>query len=849
MGAALTSPVFKDYGEFFMNSSNILTVPYQNVTAAFRVPVAINSTAINGFDWTQPYPGSRIDGHTANLQVAQEMALSASLVENATTVLSSLTFGIPDSMTSRGHPLAMDPSWYICRHVFISTKPDAKQAVDGGSKCGFLSQSCRADLKTSLTQDWGQAADGTMCSALGFDAIPRSCQASFGLARQDVMAFDAAFVANTTLGPAQTSKEQQLYSWRIGTGYHDPGDARAYALAANRTYLVATVWGYSQSAKSIKVPEVSFGCLSSGASYVPPPPAPSSSSPTSTAVSTAASTTASTFTSVPSPTAIRNKAAFGDDMSKAKVNIRDGIYTSGMTVMRAFNKGAIFGNIQISTLAFRDDFSSDTMGKWTIIDGKYQVSSNAVVLSASPIAKALTTGLISKDLVYEADIFIDSASGNGDGGFIFRVSNAKAGPDSYNGYYAGIGNGLVVLGRADSNWNRLKTVQAADIKAGQKHHLMIRARGDSISVYVDDLNTPRMVVKDGKYATGLSGIRAYMTTLSMQRVQDEDKQLDPSFIWILQLLYTSQSTVLAGRLLTHSGPSSFLWLISNIMLPLLFMTVFLAAGVTANKAAAKYQALFFYQLYRLEVDAHGLANSRMAPGCVKAGGVCDLEAFIKEVCTVKKKPKRDASGNIIRLPNGKPELLMEPDLAKIVWAHVGEGADLDVFSTEFDKSGFSGNFDNTKIFKGWNQKDTFETVMTEAADIGTKAIAKLKAEGREPADDRVNKMIAALKTHGDARRYDQARMITTAFQNEMNKRRFTAALTAPIERPPVPGYRKIDAVQTISDNAGRAGFQKIESDVRDYVTNFNSAGLSKSHVDAIVKTQDVHNHFAQVCQT
>ncbi|KAF5858683.1 hypothetical protein ETB97_003898 [Aspergillus alliaceus] len=640
MGAALTSPVYIDYDEFFIRSSNILAVPYENVTAAFKTPIAIHSTAIDGFDWTQPYPGSRRDGHTAYLEIAQEMPLSASIVENATTVLSSLTFGIPDSMSSGGQPLAMDPSWYICRHVFISTRPEVKLAVDGGSKCNFLSQACQADLKTSLTQDWGKVANGTMCSALGFDAIPPSCQDSFGFARQDVMAFDAAFLANTTLGPVQTNKEQHQYSWRIGTGYHNPGDARAYALAANRTYLVATVWGYSQSATPIRVPEVSFGCLSSGASYIPPPPAP----PLSTTTTTTASTSP---TSAPTETPIPNNVAFGDDfssgsmaqwktyggsfdassgalvgstslggkalvntnfknflfeadvmlpstsgnagllfrvsnpsigadaysgyyagidasgsvvlgrasnswtrlgsspadmasnkvhhvkvqamdkaldlfvddMSKAKVSVMDGMYTSGMNGVRVYDTGATFDNIQITPLAFSDDFSSGTMGKWTTVDGKYQVSSNAAVLSASPIAKALTTDVTSKDLIYEADVSIDSSSANGNGGFIFRVSNAKAGPDSYNGYYAGIGNGLVVLGRADNNWNELKMIQAADIKEGQKHHLVIRTSGDSISVYVDDLNTPRIMVKDGKYSAGLSGIRAYMTTLSVSNVR------------------------------------------------------------------------------------------------------------------------------------------------------------------------------------------------------------------------------------------------------------------------------------------------------------------------------------------
>ncbi|KNG88143.1 hypothetical protein ANOM_003350 [Aspergillus nomiae NRRL 13137] len=324
IAAALNSPVYIDYNELFINSSNILAVPYENVTAAFKTPVSIYSTAVDGFDWTQPYPGSRKDGHTVYLEIAQEMPLSESIVQNSTTVLSSLMFGIPDSMSSGGQPLAMDPSWYICRHVFISTKPEAKLAVDSGSKCDFLSRTCQDDLRTSLTQDWGKAANGTMCSALGFDPIPPSCQGSFGFARQDVMDFDAAFLANATLAPAQTSKEQQQYSWRLGTGYHHPGDARAYDLAANRT--------------------------SRGVIWLP----------------------------------------------------------------------FVWRRRRPTTFTF---------------------------------------SIINHDRDYGIDVFI------------CRRSNAKTGLDSYNGCYAGIGNGLALLGRADNNWNGFETIQAADVKAGQEHPL------------------------------------------------------------------------------------------------------------------------------------------------------------------------------------------------------------------------------------------------------------------------------------------------------------------------------------------------------------------------------------------
>ncbi|QKX54055.1 uncharacterized protein TRUGW13939_01138 [Talaromyces rugulosus] len=284
------------------------------------------------------------------------------------------------------------------------------------------------------------------------------------------------------------------------------------------------------------------------------------------------------------------------------------------------------------------------------------------------------------------------------------------------------------------------------------------------------------------------------------------------------------------------------------MLPLLFITIFLAAGVTANKVAGKYQVLFFYQLYRLEVEAFGLEVSRMAPGCAKNGVVCDMEAFMKEICIIDRKPKFGADKKPIMIPNtNRPEIFDYPDLNKVDWARIGEGADLDVFATEFDKSGFMGKLENAKIFKGWNQESTFKNVMTEAEVIGTKAIAQLKKDGK-PADDRSNKMIAALKTHADARRYDQAQNILEGFSKYMGGKRFTIVYTDPIERPPVPGYRKIDVDRTISDNQGRAGFNKVEEVVKNFVTKENSAKISLSHVQAIVKTDEIHEHLAEACK-
>ena len=63
--------------------------------------------------------------------------------------------------------------------------------------------------------------------------------------------------------------KQAQFDWRIGTGFNDKGDPKAYLAASNRTYLMATAWGYSAqfaSKNSASIsnysPNVTLTCLS-----------------------------------------------------------------------------------------------------------------------------------------------------------------------------------------------------------------------------------------------------------------------------------------------------------------------------------------------------------------------------------------------------------------------------------------------------------------------------------------------------------------------------------------------------------------------------------------------------------
>ncbi|KAL6807245.1 carbohydrate-binding module family 66 protein [Trichoderma sp. SZMC 28013] len=634
MGSQVSSPVFLDNGEFFMDTNNIVNVSWPNVSDAFSKPVAMSSSSFPGYDWTQPYPGGGlIDGHSVQLTVAPEVLMNETVVENSTTVLSSLTFSLPDSMVSSGKILPMDPSWYICRHIFISTDAATKASADQAEPgCHTLPQTCLDDLSSTLTNDWGKADNNSMCAQLIYDPIPESCVSSFGFSRQDVLAADSTTIADSVLGPLQTSNQQQQYSWRIGTGYRDPGDSRAYEIAANRTYLVATVWGYSKAAnpKTIKVPGVTWTCISSGDAYVPASPLLSSttttsSGPTSTPTAIPVTdafyddftagmdqwitydgsyrvdsgalvtdesqggkamlhTTYNNFTfeaDITLPTDSGNAGlifravsadigadayrgyyagistennvvlglaeynwtqlslvdmtvkanqvhhvkvralgstidVFVDDMTKAKISTKHTAYIFGMDGVRVFDTGATFDNIQILPVAFGEDFASGKIDTWNTYGGSFAVQSAALVAQSSSGGKALIANKLFGDFVYEADMTITDANGNA--GLVFRVSNPYDGADGYYGYYAGIGNGFVVLGRADDNWNELSNVSAASVKIGTVHHIMVKAKGDSLSVYVDDMNTPKISLQDDTYRLGSNGVRVYQTEATVDNI-------------------------------------------------------------------------------------------------------------------------------------------------------------------------------------------------------------------------------------------------------------------------------------------------------------------------------------------
>ncbi|KAJ6785863.1 hypothetical protein PWT90_10962 [Aphanocladium album] len=167
---------------------------------------------------------------------------------------------------------------------------------------------------------------------------------------------------------------------------------------------------------------------------------------------------------------------------------------------------------------FRDDFADGSLKRWSTYGGGYQVVTNALVGQKARGSKALVNGRQFSDFSFETDITL-SAGGMGDAGFIFRVTDPGQGEDDYNGYYAAIDTkNQVILGLISHNWRQIGRAQAS-IQAGRTYHIKVRAKGSSLSVYVDDMAAPKIKVTDSTYARGLNGVRVYNTGARYENIK------------------------------------------------------------------------------------------------------------------------------------------------------------------------------------------------------------------------------------------------------------------------------------------------------------------------------------------
>lgn len=176
-----------------------------------------------------------------------------------------------------------------------------------------------------------------------------------------------------------------------------------------------------------------------------------------------------------------------------------------------------------------DDFSDgnldehyEKMGN----DLQAEVRDGALNLTARFGDKLIMKDISMADGIYEAEITInDLYDAGGNAGFAIRSSNYLIGPDGLDGYYVGIGNGYVQVGRMNNSWTELAKVDIPELTLGTTHKLTVAVFGSRIQVYVDDADTPCVDITDSTYSQGGVAIRGFQcnSTIDNVRIVSEPK--------------------------------------------------------------------------------------------------------------------------------------------------------------------------------------------------------------------------------------------------------------------------------------------------------------------------------------
>lgn len=121
------------------------------------------------------------------------------------------------------------------------------------------------------------------------------------------------------------------------------------------------------------------------------------------------------------------------------------------------------------------------------------------------------------DVTIEVDVRFDD--GEGDAGVIVRGTAFGGGIDEVDGYYAAlnVGGDLAFFGRMDGGYVHLAGAPVT-LDPGVWYHVKVVAAGDTISLFVGDMQTPKVSIVDDTFAAGAVGLRAFLAVASFDNI-------------------------------------------------------------------------------------------------------------------------------------------------------------------------------------------------------------------------------------------------------------------------------------------------------------------------------------------
>jgi AbrB family looped-hinge helix DNA binding protein len=195
-----------------------------------------------------------------------------------------------------------------------------------------------------------------------------------------------------------------------------------------------------------------------------------------------------------------------NDMDTPMITVTDASYSSGAIGLKTYFSASKFRNVEARSTFF-EDFDNGARS-WSEIDGSWSIINGEYVITSGPGYKSIATDTNFGDFTYGFDINITAGEGNS--GCIFRGNSFGIGVDAYFGYYTGLDvRGNVLLGLTNgSDWIPLAS-HPMPVPFKTWIHIKVEAVGSSIKVYVADMDTPCISVKDSTYTSGSIGLRSY----------------------------------------------------------------------------------------------------------------------------------------------------------------------------------------------------------------------------------------------------------------------------------------------------------------------------------------------------
>lgn len=164
-----------------------------------------------------------------------------------------------------------------------------------------------------------------------------------------------------------------------------------------------------------------------------------------------------------------------------------------------------FGTMDLSsiTMPYFNDFNYGNDYGFTKYGGEWKIDNNAYN-SAHETGKALVGDTTWQNYCVEVDI--TPKENNINAGIVFRATNPGVGADEMQGYFAGIDNNGVVLGKMNNAWTSLRHFQTT-ILTGETYHLKVVAQGSKIEIYLNHSEIPAISVTDSSFYAGQVGLR------------------------------------------------------------------------------------------------------------------------------------------------------------------------------------------------------------------------------------------------------------------------------------------------------------------------------------------------------